>query len=136
MNQPVIVSSLLLALLFTGGCGESSQGIDVEGAITYDGVPVESGLIRFHPTEGQEARYAEFKNGHYEMKGDVAPMPGAYTVHIDGYKKVKDPGVPDYAKDENGMITKSFIPAKYNANSELTVEIREGQSTYDFNLDK
>jgi hypothetical protein len=70
------------------------------------------------------------------MKGDYAPMPGSYSVHIEGFKKVKDARVPDYAKDENGMITKSFVPEKYNANSELTVEIKEGESKYDFNLEK
>ena len=127
---------LLLSLLVSLGCGGASGLVDAEGTVTYDNVPVEKGIITFTPTAGQQTRFAEIAQGRYEMKGEMAPQPGAYSVTIEGLKKVADPNVPAYAKDENGMVEKQYLPEKYNKKTTLTVEIKEGQSQYDFNLEK
>jgi hypothetical protein len=126
-------------LLLVVGCNVQSGGVNAEGAITYDNSPVERGVITFTPSNsstGQQVRFVEIVDGHYEMKGDLAPQPGAYSVTIEGVKKVNDARAPDYAKDENGMIDKQYLPEKYNKKTELSVEIKEGQSQYDFELAK
>lgn len=131
-----IAAGALMLLLFAG-CNDGPAGIDVEGDITYNKAPVESGMIRFVPAvEGQQPVYAEFENGHYVLKGDMAPRPGSYTVAIDGFKKVKDAGAPDFAKDENGMVAKPILPPKYNTQTSLTVDIKADQTKYDFHLEK
>ncbi len=127
---------LLWLLALVTGCGDTSGLVNAEGAITYDNAPVEKGVITFSPTAGQQVRFAEIKQGRYEMKGDLAPQPGTYSVKIEGTDKVNDPNVPNYLRDENGMVERQYLPEKYNKKTELTVEIKEGESTYDFNLPK
>lgn len=140
VQSPGLTVQVCLTLglvLASAGCGGTSGLVNVEGAVAYDNAPVEKGMITFTPTtEGKQVRFAEIKQGRYEMKGELAPQPGTYSVVVEGLKKVSDPRVPDYAKDENGMVEKQYLPDKYNKKSELTIEIKEGQSQYDFNLEK
>lgn len=127
-----------LLVMSLAGCDAGPAGIDIQGEITYDKTPVETGIIRFQTSGDNELqpRFVEFENGHYEMKGENAPLPGTYRVEIDGFKRVKEPKAPEFVKDANGMVKKPIVPQKYNLQSELTVEIKEGQSQYDFHLKK
>lgn len=123
--------AVLLAVMFISGCGSSEPVlVPIQGTVTLDGVPLESGLIRFAPTTGAAPAGAEIKNGHYSLK--VAP--GDARIEITSAKVVgkrKAYNTPDSPLID---ITKEAIPEKYNVKSELKHTVTTGPNTRDFEL--
>ena len=126
---------LLLAglVVWAGGCGGAGQ-TSVKGAVTLDDQPVGPGSISFLSTgEGGANAAAAIEDGKYQTPPDRGPRPGTYKVEISWPKKTgkKIPSLdPGIMSDE----TREAIPAKYNAQSTLTVEIQPGENVKDFHL--
>ena len=127
---------LLGAVLATGAIGCSGNA-SVSGTLLVDGEPVEGLEMDFSPTEpeleGGGTAYTDAQ-GAYEahtsrhMEG-IAP--GKYVVRV-------MTGDQDYDyEDEDGEAPaqRLRIPAKYNSNSELIVEVTGGKNVFDFDLD-
>src|SRR5688572_29821884 len=88
---------LALAVLATG-CGPG-PGVAVSGAVTYQGKPVEDGMIQFIPsaeTQGPTAG-AEIKDGKYSIPAQSGPVPGSYRVEVSSYRDVKKATQKDLA---------------------------------------
>lgn len=110
------------------GCGGGK--VPVRGTITFDGEPVEHGSIALKPADGQgPGTGGEIKAGKYDLSGEAAATPGKKIVRIRAFRKtgrrieVGSPAPPGTMVDE----IKQFIPASYNENSTLTVEVRPGK---------
>lgn len=108
----------------------------IEGAVTLDGQPVESGTIAFYPVSDGEAGgvLALIESGKYALPADQGPLPGTFRVEVSWPKKTGRQ-IPSL---DPGMMAEEMveaIPAKYNRESQLRVEITSGQSTYDFHLE-
>ncbi|MBU4271497.1 MAG: hypothetical protein KKA28_06500, partial [Planctomycetes bacterium] len=74
----------LFLLPLLGGCG-GSRLVEIGGAVTYDGQPVQKGTIAFLPSDGNGPTAAAIiAEGKYTVK--VAP--GPKQVKIEGYKIV------------------------------------------------
>ncbi len=74
------VCSLLLA-----GCGESGpRRVTVTGSVSVDGKSIDSGAIRFLPTENNKGPAVSglITSGSYRLSGETGPLPGAYRVLI------------------------------------------------------
>ncbi len=101
---------MVVAMLLPLGCSQkNSAAVVVMGQVTFEGVPIESGKIRFSPID-EVGRPAEslIQNGAYTV--EIAP--GEVKILIDAYK----PGPPD----ASGMPTQEpFLPASYNSNSQI-----------------
>jgi hypothetical protein len=84
----------------------------IEGKVTYKGLPLPDGKISFHGADGQFVG-ARIKDAQFRV--DRVPV-GPVTVVIES-KKVK-------------------IPAKFTSEetSGLTVEVKKGKATVDFDL--
>lgn len=126
---------LLLALL-ASGCGGGYAA--VQGTVTLDGAPVDTGYLTFVPTDaalGPSGR-ASIANGRYAMDASGQLKPGAYRVEIYAQRKTGkkiragSPAPPGTMIDEEVEA----IPAKYNTQTTLTREAKAGGNTFDFDL--
>ena len=111
------------------GCGGGK--VAVKGAVTYDGRPVEIGRISFEPTGGAggPSSSAPIANGRYDLSGELAVPPGKKLVRIWGDRKTgKKITVAAAGAPRETDEVEPLIPAKYNDQSTLTVEVVAGQT--------
>ena len=118
---------ILFALLLAG-CNPGPPQGTVTGNVTLDGQPVEGGIIRFVPADGNS------------QPADSPITGGAYSVTMQtGEKKVEIYWAPSSGKaadtaSQGAEPIVQRIPAKYNAQTTLTYEIVKGKQTKDFAL--
>jgi hypothetical protein len=120
----------LLALLMLAGCVDGKTSIT--GTVTLDGQPVASGVVTLIKQNSELVREgAVIKDGRFEAH----VPPGKYRVELSGQKVVgkrKQKGFD--GKDEEVELSEELFPARYNANSELTQEIKAGHNTVKLDL--
>jgi len=127
------VALVLLAPIALTGCGPTR--VPLQGSVTYDGKPIESGTVVFVPEDPKIAKPgAVITNGKYAFEPATAPTPGKYKVQITRNEKtgVKKPNGLGGTTEE----TKQTLPEKYNTKSELTYEVKADEKTKDFALTK
>ena len=114
----------------------------VRGTVSYEGQPVESGQIRFHPIKDTRTPMwgAYIRDGQYEAYGKGGVPVGTHRVEILAHR-VK-PGAAEMAESAAsdpllvGLPTEQYLPEKYNTKTELeiTIEPGSGRVTRDFDL--
>jgi hypothetical protein len=146
MNHSTRIRLFLSSAIFglaLGGCGGGGDNLPREpvwGNVTLDGKPLSSGQIEFVPSAnagGQVvAASGEIKDGQYSIPRESGPTPGTYTVSI--YSTASTEASVD-ASDGPGkapVVAKNTIPTKYNSNSKLAAEIKEGgRNTFTYDLE-
>jgi hypothetical protein len=136
-RRTLAVAALALAALTLCGCTSSDTGRSrVQGAVSYDGEPVDDGGIAFIPEAGGESQVratGEIRDGHYYLDTSSGPFPGKYRVEIYWHKKtgrkIASPSGKAFKEE-----TKQVIPAKYNDKTELKADIKPGRNSLDFDL--
>jgi hypothetical protein len=130
--KQVAYMSLILAVAaaFLSGCGKDIERASLEGVVRVDGKPLEKGAINLVPLNagaGSSAG-AEIIGGRYSIQGAKAPLPGKYRVEIVGTRKtgrqVPNPMRAGEKVDEIEMC----VPAKYNTDSKLEVDLKVGKN--------
>ena len=128
------LSCLVVCVVVVDFAGCAQQAADlpdvapVSGTVTMDGSPLADVLVTFEPTTGQFSQGKTDASGKYELsyinnvKGAVL---GAHKVSITTPSEAEGPGD---VKDDP-------IPAKYNAETTLTAEVKAGENTCDFALE-
>jgi len=123
-----------LALLISGfltGCGPADGLATVTGLVTLDGEPLPDAYVQFTCT-GENAGVSNGRtdaNGKYYLMFSRSKV-GART----GPSKV---AITTFDLDGTHGGVKRIpekVPAKYNAKSELTAEVKPGSNTFDFDL--
>ena len=131
------VVGLLLALVL--GCGKREytgpRRMPLSGKVTVDGEPMQMGVISFLPQdETGRVSGGPIKDGSYSVPEAMGATAGKYRVEIHWNKptgkKIRNPMDKDEMLDE--MM--EGLPEKYHEKSELTVEVNEKQTTFDFDL--
>jgi hypothetical protein len=121
------VSLALLAgvLTFMAGCGSGVRpiagSVGVSGTVTFNGQPLEQGMVRFAPESGSKSQPAtgQIKNGKFTMV-TTASSPGVvvgkYKVSIISNKPFTPPALkPGTPPDPKAKFEpESIIPTKYN----------------------
>ena len=121
------VSLVLVAavLSFVAGCGSGLRpiagSVGVSGTVTFNGQPLEQGMVRFAPESGGKAQPAtgQIKNGKFTML-TTASSPGVvvgkYKVSIISNKPFTPPPLkPGTPPDPKAKFEpESLIPTKYN----------------------
>jgi len=124
-------------LAFAVGCGGSGiERVEVSGTITLDGKPVESGSVLLIPLEGGPTAGKAFTGGEFHIAESDGPSPGPYRVEITAFRgtgeMIPDGDFPDKLEERQ----EQYIPARYNDQSELEVQIAaEGENHWDFRLE-
>ena len=121
---------VVTAALLLGGCGPEYAGRPVAGVVTFQGKPLDQGMIQFYPAEGQATfSGGEIKDGSYASPAEFGLAPGKYHVRINS----PEGSVP--ADSVEMVMVKERIPAKYNAETTLTAEVKEsGENKFDFEI--
>jgi hypothetical protein len=118
----VVVSACLV------GCGKAKFG-NVTGQVTLDGKPLPFIALRFEDEGGSATIAKTDKEGHYVLQ---------YTVHQIGAPVGKHKVTiftPPPETDGTGERAKvELVPTKYNTNSTLTMEVKPGSQTINFEL--
>lgn len=128
---------LLFVTVVSLGCGR--RAYPVEGAVTFDGKPLEGGTIAFDTGEaGQPEVTQPIVNGRYATTLFMSGEPRGVAVRIVGHWKtgrkipVGPPAPPSELTDEIAQT-----PQKFNQPGAFTISPQPGEaSTFDFALKK
>lgn len=130
----LVPSLVLLAALC--GCGGSSRQ-EITGEVQLKGRPIEDGIIRFEPLDGQATgEGASILNGKYTIPRDKGLLPGKYRVSIyagDGRSGAGDasPDSPHAGKRPG----QERVPPEFNEKSTQVKEVtRAGPNKFDFHI--
>jgi hypothetical protein len=115
-----------LLVLTTLGCGASrSERVPMDGSVTFDGVPIETGQIVFEPKGPGRMSIGQIAAGRYSIAEKYGPTRGEFVVRITADRPTGEKSAPSsYAADQSPQdVYEQFIPAKYNSDSTLTLTI-------------
>jgi hypothetical protein len=127
---------LLPLLALAGGCGEANPlgRRAVDGVISLQGKPLESGWIRFEPEDARGVNSAgEIEAGKYHIDESQGLPPGTYRVAISSPDESQVTKVEAAPGDERSLA-KERVPAKYNTKSTLKVEVPQARGRYEANF--
>ena len=111
-----------------GGCGGNENLSEVSGTVRLDGEPLNDALVVYSPTSGGTTAYGRTdESGRYRMyfKDDE---PGAWLGENRVRISTGDVGAT------GGAGKPERVPDVYNVKSDLTVEVKPGENTFDFEL--
>jgi hypothetical protein len=126
-----MVRTICLCLLFSTavGCNRGPAVGTLRGRVTLDNQPVDGGLIRLVPADGDS------------QPADCIVTAGAYSITMPvGKKRVeiywtknRTAGKVDTASQGNEQII-TMIPPQYNTETKLTHTVESGTHQHDFAL--
>lgn len=131
------VIEVLIATGLIVGCGEADSRQGLSGNVTLKGEPLPSGSIQFESVAGQSPVFstgAMIKDGSFVVPAGKSGLPaGLYHVIINAASTpFLAPGPPG---SQPVMETKELVPAAYNTDSEVTVEVsKEGENEFTFDI--
>jgi hypothetical protein len=130
INYPSCFSTLLFLLLMLSGCSNSNRGV-VSGSVTIDGQSVKSGSIAFFPTdEKSPTTGASITDGQYTAQ---VPL-GHAKVQIRVAKQVGQKKLYNTADSPVQPIMQEILPARYNDDTELRLDVKPGNTVKNFEL--
>lgn len=121
----------LVAALVLSGCDGKPGMATVAGTVTLDGKPVPVGSILFVPVDGQSPTAGgSIQNGRYSVQVPLGRMKVSLSVpKVVGKKKIyPTPNSPEMP------ITEEALPAKYNEQTDLQVDVNARTKRQDFVL--
>jgi len=128
--KPVVLTCLA-ALLSVAALGCAAKKGTIEGTVTLDGEPLPKGSIQFYPTEGVgQSAGTLIIDGNYKTEASV----GVNKVVINSTKVIRRVKLYDTPKSPMVDHVMEALPARYNARSELTVTVKSGTNTMNFEL--
>ncbi len=127
-SQIVRLGGILMLLICASlvGCGGAPDGmVEVSGAVTWNGQPLETGFVTFVPDRSKSPQAGKIENGRFQFN----VYPGQNVVRILSEKKGA------FNKGMNQYVYEQFLPAKYNDESELSKEVSiDGENVFEFTL--
>jgi hypothetical protein len=113
LHAPIVV---VVALVL--GCS-SDPHVEVSGAVTFDGKPLERGEIIFVAADGSVTPAGgPIDDGHYAVK--MLPGPKKVMINASKLSAAVDPGTGERQEY-------SFIPPVYNLKTRLTANVEPNQ---------
>lgn len=102
---------------------------DVAGTVTLDDRPIEEGTIRFMPIDGKTANAGGvIKQGKFRVRAPV----NKHRVEV-YYPQLPPGGIPKRMSNVDFVI-RELVPAKYNSESELVLDVQGGLNEPHFEL--
>ena len=122
------IGAALLSLLTLTGCDGLSE---VRGTVTLDDRPLESGAIMFTPVDGNtQVTGGKIRDGRYSVR---VPQ-GVMKVSISAPKVVGKKKIYPTADSPEMPVTREALPARYNEQTELTLDVTAGTISKDWEL--
>ena len=132
VTRPILLLSLSL---LCAGCG-ANDGAGVTGKVLYDGQPLTTGSVTFHPVASGPLAIGDIQSdGTYSLSvGTESGLPpGEYRVTVGATGPMPEPTVADPMP-----LPQSLIPARYGDvnTSGLKYTVAAGKNTIDISLGK
>ena len=129
----LLIASICFALL---GCGSTTGGPErgsIEGTVTVDDVLVQTGMIQFTPTDGNEGPMsgAVITHGKYAIPQAKGPVVGMNHIQIRGNRKTGKIIETRHGPTEERV---PVVPDHYNKHSTLVREVKAGKNEFHFKL--
>jgi hypothetical protein len=135
VRRCLTVLPVVILAITTLGCGDGR--VPVKGVVTFDGKPIEDGVITFEPADGcGPATGGQIIHGKYQLVGKAGMLPGKKTVRIAAARKTGRK-IPVQFAPSGTMIDEvvRYIPDIYNTKTMLFCEVMEhGANEIDFAL--
>jgi hypothetical protein len=126
----VVVAACLAAAGLTG-CDGGPAGATVSGEVKVNGVPVAAGVIAYVPADSTGSPVtAEIKDGRYEVRTTAGSKRVQISVPVVTGRRKAHVG-PDAPWIE---VTKESLPDRYHTRTELTLDVKSGSNTKDWDL--
>jgi hypothetical protein len=135
-------SALVMTAVAFGlaGCGSKQAEIrlaSVTGVVTLDGQPVEGALVQFNPAAGQLVPDKNEPGGGGSF--GLTDASGKYTLKFDTKREGAVIGVHSVSvarppRNDEEALKPDPIPAKYNLQSKLSAEVKEGDNVHNLEL--
>jgi hypothetical protein len=124
----------VLVLVGIAGCGGGSTTGEVSGAFTVDGQPPAAGSsITFIPTDGKSPTAgATISGSTYSAQVPVGISKVEIRAPRPARRAASSTGGP--GPGSSGGLIEESLPAKYNDQSELTIDVKRGSNPKDWNL--
>jgi len=124
---------LALAIGVCPGCTADPNALQpLSGKVTFQGQPLAQGTIAFFGREEPEQRLsgAMLQEGRFHVAADFGLPPGTYKV------KISSPETPANPEMIGGYpVNVERIPAEFNKNSKLVIEVKPGGgNVFDFSI--
>jgi len=123
------------------GCGAGGpERVEVRGKVTLNGQPLDQGTISFIPTGTTQGPTtgAIIENGAYVVPADKGAVLGSHLVQITSVQPTGrkiEAGPPEPTGTMVDEV-KQVVPAQYNTNSTLTIDIQSGvNENVDFEIE-
>jgi hypothetical protein len=122
----------IVVVLGLAGCGSNGRST-VEGTVTLNGQPIESGAMSFRPLDGKTPTVGCFITaGRFRLQVPI----GSMRVEISAMEKSgKGVSTAQGAPVEVDLVTEA-IPERYNAKSELVMDVKPGVNRVTYALDR
>ncbi len=134
-----LCAAVLCTCVALSSCRPGDGRLGSQGTVTFDGKPLPAGTIKLFPQPGTPGPTAggKISRGHFSIAPDAGTMAGTFLVVItatrktgkkvfDSTAKMMDPTIADGMVDE----IEQYIPARFNKESTLTVDIQKGNDNY------
>jgi hypothetical protein len=113
----------------------------VSGLIRLDGQPLKKGIVHYYPRgSGMGVRPtvlggAMIRNGRFSIPRELGLVPGKYTVAIfSGITSERNREI-NQSPGNATTAAKEMIPAKFNSQSRLEIEIKDSHFIKDMTID-
>ena len=127
MNRHQICLLIAALSCFCVGCGGDGL-IAVSGTISWNGEPIEKGMINFYPADpSQRPHGSPITDGKFQFR----TSPGEKRVEVFADRPV---GEPDPVMKVQRR--EQYIPTRYNEQTELTANVSESDRTFEFVLEE
>jgi hypothetical protein len=134
-HQRRLFFTLLFAAVGGAATGCSNDDglprVPVAGTVTLDGQPLADGTIQFaldgaSPSGAVVGGGSQVKDGKFAITRELGLVPGKYRVSVNSAgKRIRVKSDPDLP-GKGGSFSPEMIPSKYNSETGLRAEIKEG----------
>lgn len=130
------MAAMLLSASLLLGCSDPGRE-PIRGTVTFDGTPVKKGYIQFSPMPGTQSPTtgANIVDGKYEVRASKGLFEGKFQVDIKEWRETEKKTRDLVTGESINAGIEQALPSKYNAKTELTVEVKAGTENYNFDLE-
>ncbi len=127
--------ALVVVSAATSGCARGPAVGTVTGDVSFENQPVQDGYVSFTPVDGNsQTAGASIVDGKFQAEQVPATK---MKVELHGNKKTGKK-IKAYDTPESPVADEvvELIPPKYNVNSELTIDVKQGTQHVKYELKK